>query len=101
MQFRTHGVRRVRRAHLVTATKLQRAPSRNAAFMRQIWARRRLLPDESGVPVAVARCTRVRPSPGAAPLIGITVLASLGALTVLYHPFLQMSTAALLTHTIV
>ena len=44
-------------AHLVTATKLQRAPSRNAAFMRQIWARRRLLPDESGVPVAVARCT--------------------------------------------
>jgi len=24
--------------------------------MRQIWARRRLLPDESGVPVAVTRC---------------------------------------------
>jgi len=40
-------------AHLVAATKLQRTPSWNAAFMRQIWARRRLLPDESGVPVAV------------------------------------------------
>src|SRR5882724_2001281 len=42
----------------VTATKLQRAPRRNAAFMRQKWARRRLLPDESGVPGAVARCAR-------------------------------------------
>ena len=36
--------------------------------MRQIWARRRLLPDESGVPVAVARRTLlgVRPSSGTA-----------------------------------
>src|SRR6266850_8258460 len=42
-------------AHLVTATKLQCAPSRNAAFMRQIWAWRGLLPDESGVPMALAR----------------------------------------------
>src|SRR5260370_37888279 len=36
--------------HLVTSTKLQRTPSQNAAFMRQIWARRGLLPDECGVP---------------------------------------------------
>jgi len=46
-----------KREHLVTVAKLQRTPGWNAAFMRQIWARRRLLPDESGVPVAVARCT--------------------------------------------
>src|SRR5882724_2740712 len=52
------GSRRRAKGDLVTATKLQRAPSRNAAFMRQIWARRRLLPDESGLPVAVARCLR-------------------------------------------
>src|SRR5260370_41089624 len=47
------GSRRRAKGNLVNATKLQRAPSRNAAFMRQIWARGRLLPEESGVPVAV------------------------------------------------
>ena len=46
-------------APLDTTTKFELVRARSAAFMRQNWVQERLLPDESGVLVAVSRCAQL------------------------------------------
>ena len=46
------------RVHLDTATHSERTASRNAGFIRQRERSHGPLPDKSGVPVVVSRCTR-------------------------------------------